>query len=48
MGERDLVPGEDLGHAGVDAAVEHELVGGARLLEMAKCEPCTRFCRIQT
>src|SRR5262249_21076093 len=34
MGERDLVPGKHLAHARIDTLVEHELVGGARLLEM--------------
>src|SRR5215831_14005689 len=36
MGERDVVPGENFAHARVDAAVEHKLIGGARLLEMGE------------
>ncbi len=36
MRERNLVPGEDLGHAGVDPPVDHELVRRARLLEMGE------------
>ncbi len=33
---------------GIDPAVDDELVGGGRLLQVAKCEPWMRFCRIQT
>src|ERR1700759_569668 len=36
MRRRDLVPGEDLGHARVDAAIEQEFVSGCGLLEMSE------------
>src|SRR4029079_18697178 len=33
---RNLLPGEDLAHARIDAPLDHELVGLARLLEMGE------------
>src|SRR5262249_9846643 len=33
---RDLLPGEDLAHAGIDAPLHYELVGLARLEEMGE------------
>src|ERR1051326_3671814 len=32
--ERNALPREHFAHAGIDAAVEHELIGGARLLQV--------------
>ena len=36
---RDLVPGEDLGHAGVQAALQHQPVGGGGLLQVGEVRP---------
>ena len=46
--ERDLLPGEHLAHARVDAALDDEAVGREACFKCAKCEPWMRFCRIQT
>ena len=36
VGVGDLAPREHLAHAGIDAAIEHEPVGGARLFQMGE------------